>query len=261
MKAIKRSFSFINKQLHNKTKVLQINNPKQKNALSGEVLCELNSELQIADQDPQVSCLILTGNNEVFASGGSITEYLSYNSASAYKTNILSNFDYITQVRKPLIGAVNGWALGGGFQVALRCDILVAGENAKFGHPEMKIAATVGVGGSQLLPRIIGKYKAMDMILSTKQMTAQEALKAGLVSKVVAVEDTLTTAINLADKISQMSLPAVMMAKDSINYSFEAPLTEALNYEKKLFYLSFGFPDRKEGMSAFLEKRTPKFIN
>lgn len=261
MKAIKRSFSFINKQLHNKTKVLQINNPKQKNALSGEVLSELNSELQKADQDPQVSCLVLTGNNEVFASGGSITEYLPYNSASAYKANIVSNFDYITQVRKPVIGAVNGWALGGGCQVALRCDILVAGENAKFGHPEMKIAAIVGVGGSQLLPRIIGKYKAMDMILSTKQMTAQEALEAGLVSKVVAVEDTLTTAINLAEKISQMSLPAVMMAKDCINYSFEAPLTEALNYEKKLFYMSFGFPDRKEGMNAFLEKRTPKFIN
>jgi len=222
-------------------------------------MVELNQALDTYDNDHDVGAIVLTGNEKIFAAGADIEEMQSRNFIENYKTNFLATWDHITSIRKPIIAAVNGFALGGGCELAMMCDIIIAGENAKFGQPEIKLGTIPGAGGTQRVVRAIGKSKAMELVLTGDQMSAQEAEKAGLVSKVVPTAETVSTALKTAEKIASYSKISVAMAKESVNAAFELSLREGLHFEKRLFHSTFATNDQKEGMTAFLKKREPQF--
>ncbi|KAH6572677.1 hypothetical protein BASA50_000467 [Batrachochytrium salamandrivorans] len=268
-----RSFSVSAKSLSEKTYenilvsrqgkvgVVTLNRPKALNALNSKLMKELNEALVDFDADASVGAMVLTGSEKAFAAGADIKEMASLTFVGNYKTNFLADWTGIVSIRKPIIAAVNGFALGGGCEVAMMCDMIYAGETAKFGQPEIKLGTIPGAGGSQRLTQAVGKAKAMDLVLTGDMMNAQEAEKAGLVARIFPVADLVAESVKSAEKIASYSQPVVMMAKEAVNKSFEMSLAEGLNLERRLFHCTFGTKDQKEGMAAFAEKRKPNFTN
>ena len=240
--------------------VVRYNRPQALNALNGKLMAELSQALAELDADDSVRCLILTGSEKAFAAGADIKEMKDRSFMDVYKTDfITATWEQISKVRKPIIAAVAGYALGGGCETAMMCDFIICADNAKFGQPEITIGTIPGSGGTQRLARYIGKSKAMDMCLTGRMMDAAEAERCGLVSRVVPVADLMGEAMKAAEKIASLSLPVVMMAKEAVNRGYETTLAEGIRFERRLFHSTFGTEDQKEGMSAFAEKRPPKF--
>jgi enoyl-CoA hydratase len=240
--------------------LLTLNRPKQLNALNDALMDELGAALKAFDADDGVGCIVLTGSDKAFAAGADIAAMAHYSFREVYRNDFITrNWETIRSVRKPVIGAVAGFALGGGCELAMMCDFIIAADNAKFGQPEIKIGIIPGAGGTQRLPRAVGKSKAMDLVLTGRMMDAAEAERAGLVSRVVPSNKLLDEVIAAAEAICAMSGPSVMMAKEAVNRAFEASLSDGVMYERRLFHSLFATADQKEGMDAFLSKRKPKF--
>jgi enoyl-CoA hydratase len=240
--------------------LVTLNRPKVLNALNDALMNELGAALAEADADEGVGAIVLTGSDRAFAAGADIEAMKDWGYMDVYKSGYISrNWEALKSVRKPVIAAVAGYALGGGCELALMCDIVIAADTAKFGQPEIKIGVIPGAGGTQRLPRAVGKAKAMDLILTARTMDAQEAERAGLVSRVVPAAKLLEEALAAAAAIASFSLPSVMMAKEAVNRAFESPLAEGMLFERRLFHALFATHDQKEGMAAFLEKRKPDF--
>jgi enoyl-CoA hydratase len=240
--------------------LIRLNRPKQLNALNDALMNELGDALTKLDGDEGIGAIVITGGDKAFAAGADIGAMKDWGYMDVYKSDYISrNWEALKSVRKPVIAAVAGYALGGGCELAMMCDMLIAADNAKFGQPEIKLGVIPGAGGTQRLPRAVGKAKAMDMILTGRMMDAQEAERAGLVSRVVAADRLLEEALAAAAQIAEYSLPSVMMAKEAVKRAFEAPLSEGILFERRLFHALFGTEDQKEGMAAFVEKRKPKF--
>lgn len=239
--------------------LVQLNRPKELNALNLQLMGELRDALKALDKDDNVRVIIVTGNEKAFAAGADIKEMSDKSAVEMLKIDQFSTWDQIRKTRKPLIAAVSGYALGGGCELAMTSDMVVASETATFGQPEIKIGVMPGAGGTQRLTKAVGKAKAMEMVLTGRFMKAEEALDYGLVNKVVPVEMYLEEAVRLAKQVAEMSPVAAMLAKEAINRSFEALLDEGLNFERKNFYLTFSSEDQKEGMKAFIEKRKPDY--
>ena len=240
--------------------LITLNRPKVLNALNDALMNELGDALAKADADEAVGAIVLTGSERAFAAGADIDAMKSRSYMDVYKSGYISrNWEAMKSVRKPVIAAVAGYALGGGCELALMCDIVIAADTARFGQPEIKIGVIPGAGGTQRLPRAVGKAKAMDLILTARTMDAQEAERAGLVSRVVAADKLLEESLAAAATIASFSLPSVMMAKEAVNRAFESPLSEGMLFERRLFHALFATEDQKEGMAAFLEKRKPDF--
>lgn len=244
-----------------KVLLITLNRPKALNALCNQLIAELNQTLRDADANDQVSAVVITGSEKAFAAGADIKEMQQQTNVSAYKTDMLAQWADITKTRKPVIAAVNGYALGGGCELAMMCDIILAGDTAKFGQPEITLGTIPGCGGTQRLARAIGKSRAMELILTGDMMTADEACQRGLVSRVIPKERLVAEAIETAKKIAKFSQPIVMMAKESVSRAYEGTLEEGLRFERRMFHATFGFDDRREGMTAFVEKRKPNFTN
>jgi enoyl-CoA hydratase len=242
--------------------IVMLNRPKQLNALNPELMTELGAALLAFDADEQIGCIIITGNEKAFAAGADIPTMAQFDFAQVYKADFVTkNWETIRQIRKPVIAAVSGFALGGGCELAMMCDFIIAADNALFGQPEIKLGIIPGAGGTQRLPRAVGKSKAMDMILTARTMKAQEAQEAGLVSRVVSLEQLMPECLQAASTICGYSQLAVMAAKESVNRSFESSLSDGIMYERRLFHALFGTLDQKEGMDAFVNKRIPTFKN
>jgi enoyl-CoA hydratase len=239
--------------------LVQINRPKEMNALNWQLMAELRDTLKSLDANDEVRVIVITGNEKAFAAGADIKQMADKSAVDMLKIDQFSTWDQIRKTRKPMIAAVSGFALGGGCELAMTCDMIVASETARFGQPEIKIGVMPGAGGTQRLTKAIGKAKSMELILTGKFLSAEEALDYKLVNKVVPVEMYLEEAVSLAKEIAEMSPVAAMLAKEAVNRSFEAHLDEGLNFERKNFYLAFSSEDQKEGMSAFIEKRKPEF--
>jgi enoyl-CoA hydratase len=240
--------------------LITLNRPKALNALNDALMDELGSALLTFDADDAIGAMVITGSPKAFAAGADIGAMRDWGYMDVFRSNYISrNWETIRRVRKPVIAAVAGYALGGGCELAMMCDIIIASESARFGQPEIRLGIIPGAGGTQRLPRAVGKAKAMDLALTARMMDAAEAERAGLVSRVVADARLLDEALDAAATIAQFSLPAVMMAKECINRAYEAPLGEGLLFERRLFHSLFATEDQKEGMSAFVEKRTARF--
>jgi len=233
-----------------------LNRPQQHNALNTQVQSDVVAALQSFDSDSEVRAIILTGSGKkAFAAGADIKEMATKPFSEVYKTNMFSGWDRIMEIRKPIIAAVNGFALGGGCELAMLCDIIIAADTAKFGQPEINLGTLPGMGGGQRLVRAIGKSKAMEWILTGEHYTADQAEKAGLVSRVVPADKLMEEAEHLAKRIASQSVSALMMGKEAVNAAFETTLRQGLAFEKRLFYSSFATKDQKEGMDAFVNKR------
>ncbi|MCH8233886.1 MAG: enoyl-CoA hydratase/isomerase family protein [Bacteroidetes bacterium] len=235
--------------------LIQLSRPKELNALNLQLMSELRDALKVLDNDDNVRVILITGNEKAFAAGADIKQMAGKTMIDMWKIDQFSTWDQIRRTKKPLIAAVSGFALGGGCELAMTCDMIVASETAKFGQPEIKIGVIPGAGGTQRLTKTIGKARAMEMVLTGKFISAQEALDYGLINKVVPVELYLEAAVSLAKEIASMSPIAVQLAKEAVNRSFETHLDEGLTLERKNFYLAFASEDQKEGMQAFIEKR------
>jgi enoyl-CoA hydratase len=249
----------VERQAEQRTALVRLNRPKQLNALNGQVMDALCVALEELDRDAAVRAIVVTGNERAFAAGADIGEMADATPIEMLVTNRIGQWDRIRKVSKPVIAAVNGWALGGGCELAMTLDIIVAGEGAKFGQPEINIGVIPGAGGTQRLTRAIGKSKAMRMILTGEPITARAAEAAGLVAVVTEDELVVTDALALAAAIATKGPLALRMAKEAVNAAYEMSLTDALAHERRLFYLLFASEDQKEGMAAFLEKRSPDF--
>jgi enoyl-CoA hydratase len=252
---------YILKEQLDKVLLITLNRPKVLNFLSSDLMNELTQALKEADLNPSISAIVLTGSKKAFAAGADIKEMESKAYSDVLKGNFLANWEDVAATRKPIIAAVNGYALGGGCELAMMCDIILAGEKAQFGQPEIKLGTIPGAGGTQRLVKAIGKSRAMELILTGDFMSAQEAKERGLVSRIEPVDKLVEEAVNVAKKISAYSIPVIALAKDSVNFSFESNLKAGLHYEKKNFLSTFALEDRKEGMSAFVQKRKPEFKN
>jgi enoyl-CoA hydratase/carnithine racemase len=234
---------------------VQLNRPKALNALCDGLFKELHEALQQFEKDPEIGCIVLTGSEKAFAAGADIKEMKDKEYPNTYLIDMLSWWENIAKTRKPLIGAVNGYALGGGCELAMMCDILIAGKNAKFGQPEINLGTIPGMGGTQRLTRAIGKSRAMEMILTGEFMDAEEAASRGLVSRVFSSDQLVDEALKMGRKISAQSKPITIMAKECVNEAFESGLQQGLKYERRVFHATFATNDRREGMNAFAEKR------
>jgi enoyl-CoA hydratase len=242
------------------TAVARLNRPKQLNALNDAMMDELSSALRAWDADERIGCIVLTGSDKAFAAGADIAAMARLDFMQVYKGDFITrNWESLRTVRKPVIAAVAGFALGGGCELAMMCDFIIAADNARFGQPEIKIGIMPGAGGTQRLPRAVGKSKAMDLVLTGRMMDAAEAERAGLVSRVVPADKLLDEAFAAAAAICAMSAPSVMMAKEAVNRAFEGPLADGVAFERRLFHSLFATEDQKEGMDAFLTKRKPDF--
>jgi enoyl-CoA hydratase len=247
-------------ETHGKVAVIRLNRPKAMNALNDNMMNELGDALYKFDADKSINVIILSGSEKVFAAGADIAAMANYTYADTYPDNYIGrNWEHILNVRKPVIGVVSGYALGGGCELAMMCDFLIAADSAKFGQPEIKVGVTPGAGGTQRLPRAIGKSKAMDMLLTSRMIDAAEAERTGLVSRVYPADTVMAEAIKVAEAIAAMPVTVAMAIKDSVNRAFDTTLTEGVRYERRYFHAAFGTPAQKEGMSAFLEKRPPNF--
>jgi enoyl-CoA hydratase len=239
-----------------------LNRPNALNALSDALIDELVFALQQFDEDENIQCMVVTGNEKAFAAGADIAMMADFSYMDAYKGNFLTrNWDKLRLIRKPIIAAVGGYALGGGCELAMTFDIVIAADNAKFGQPEIKLGIIPGAGGTQRLPRAVSKSKAMDLCLTGRMMDAYEAERAGLVSRVVPADLLQEEAMVTAQKIAEYSQPIIMMIKESINAAYEMTLSEGIHFERRLFHTTFAAQDQKEGMRAFLEKRPPSFLD
>jgi enoyl-CoA hydratase len=245
-----------------KVGLVRLNRPKALNALNDQLMDELGNALMSFDGDDNIGCIVITGSEKAFAAGADIGAMASYTYMDVFKGEYITrNWETVRRVRKPVIAAVAGYALGGGCELAMMCDFIIAADTAKFGQPEVKLGTMPGAGGTQRLPRAVSKAKAMDMCLTARMMDAAEAERAGLVSRVVAADKLLDEALAAASTIASMSLPVVMMIKESINRAYESTLAEGVQYERRLFHSTFATEDQKEGMKAFVEKRLPNFRN
>ena len=245
-----------------KVGVITLNRPKQLNALNGQLMDELGQALKAFDADEAIGCIILTGSEKAFAAGADITAMAKFTFADAYKGDFITrNWETIRTIRKPVIAAVSGFALGGGCELAMMCDFIIAADTAKFGQPEIKLGVIPGAGGTQRLPRAVGKSKAMDMCLTGRMMDAAEAERSGLVSRVVAVDKLQEEALGVALVISDFSQITVMAAKESVNRAFEGTLADGVMFERRLFHSLFATSDQKEGMDAFVNKRKALFTH
>jgi len=253
------SYEFITVEQKGRVGIITLNRPKQLNALSPGLMAELGSALAGLDADAGIGAILLTGNEKAFAAGADITAMKDFSYMHAYMTDYITGWEHFRGIRKPVIAAVAGYALGGGNELAMQCDILIAAENAKFGQPEINLGIMPGYGGTQRLPRYTSKAKAMDLCLTARMMDAQEAERAGLVSRVVPLDKLMDEALAVADKIANYSLPVVMMIKESINRAYETSLAEGALFERRVFQSQFSLEDQKEGMAAFIEKRKPTF--
>jgi enoyl-CoA hydratase len=240
--------------------LVTLNRPKQLNALNDALMNELGSVLREYDADDTIGAIVITGGDKAFAAGADVGAMKDYSYMDVYKSDFITrNWEAVRAVRKPVIAAVAGFALGGGCELAMMCDIVIAAENARFGQPEIKLGIIPGAGGTQRLPRAIGKAKAMDLVLTGRMMDAQEAERAGLVSRIVAPDKLLEESIATANAICGYSLPAVMLAKEAVNRAYESTLAEGVLFERRVFHSLFATEDQKEGMRAFIEKRKPDF--
>ncbi len=254
------SYEAILVEEHARVGVIRLNRPKALNALNNQLMDELGAALMAFEANDQLGCIILTGSDKAFAAGADIGAMAGYSYMDVFKSDYITrNWEHIRKVRKPVIAAVAGYALGGGCELAMMCDFIIAADNAKFGQPEIKLGTLPGAGGTQRLPRAVSKSKAMDMCLTARMMDAAEAERAGLVSRVVPLERLFDEALDAATIIASMSLPAAMMIKESVNRAYEVSLSEGVLFERRLFHSTFATEDQKEGMSAFLEKRLPVF--
>ncbi|KAI8897143.1 enoyl-CoA hydratase/isomerase [Globomyces pollinis-pini] len=241
--------------------LVTLNRPKALNALNTPLMIELNQALQAFDKDAGIGAIVITGSEKAFAAGADIKEMKDLEFVRNFKNNFLGDWTGVTAVRKPVIAAVNGFALGGGCELSMMCDMIYAGDKAKFGQPEIKLGIIAGAGGTQRLTRAIGKARAMDMNLTGVMIDAEEAKQAGLVARIYPAADLVAETIKSAEVIASYSLPSVLMAKEAVNKSFEMTLNEGLNYERRMFQALFATKDQKEGMAAFAEKRAPKFTH
>lgn len=241
--------------------LITLNRPEALNALNLELMTELVAAATELDADTGIGAIVLTGSAKAFAAGADIKEMVSKDYQEMYASDWFEGWNRFTAVRTPIIAAVSGFALGGGCELVMMCDIVIAGENAKFGQPEIKLGVIPGMGGSQRLTRAIGKAKAMELILTGRTMAAEEAERAGLVSRIVPTENVLDEALAVAATIGSMSLPIAMMAKEVVNAAYETMLENGIRFERRVFHATFATEDQKEGMSAFVEKRDPRFTN
>ncbi len=239
--------------------LITLNRPQALNALNDQLIDELNHALDAFEADDEIGAIVLTGSEKAFAAGADIKEMQAKSYIDAYKSEFISSWERIARCRKPVIAAVSGFALGGGCELAMSSDMIIAADTAKFGQPEIKLGIMPGAGGTQRLTRAVGKSKAMELCLTGRMMDAGEAERAGLVARVVPAADLLADALKTAETIASMSLTAVMMTKDCINRAFETSLAEGVRYERRVFHAMFATHDQKEGMAAFTEKRKAKF--
>ena len=254
------SYEFITTEVKGRVALVRLNRPKQMNALNPKLMQELGAALHGFDADDGIGAILITGNEKAFAAGADIGAMKDFDFQHAFKSNYITrDWEHIRSVRKPVIAAVAGYALGGGCELAQMCDIVIAAENARFGQPEINLGILPGSGGTQRLPRAVGKAKAMDLCLTGRMMDAVEAERAGLVSRVVAGEKLLEEAMAVAQRIADYSLPVAMMVKEAVNRAYETTLSEGVHFERRLFHAAFALDDQKEGMAAFVEKRKPAF--
>jgi enoyl-CoA hydratase len=239
--------------------LVTLNRPKALNALNSTVLTEMLSALNAFEADPGIGAIVITGSEKAFAAGADIKEMQPKAYVDAYMEDFFAGWEGLTRIRKPIIAAVAGYALGGGCELAMMCDFIIAADTAKFGQPEITLGVMPGMGGSQRLARFVGKSKAMEMCLTGRMMDVDEAERSGLVSRIVPAADLVAEAIRTAEKIAGFSLPAVMMCKEAVNRAYETTLAEGLRFERRVFHSMFALADQKEGMAAFVEKRRPDF--
>jgi len=248
-------------ETHGRVGVIKLNRPAAMNALNRALIGELTAAIDAFEADANIGCMIVTGSDKAFAAGADIKEMAEKSFMDAFLGNFAADWDRSAHARKPVIAAVAGFALGGGCELAMQCDIIIAADNAKFGQPEIKLGVIPGIGGTQRLTRAIGKAKAMDMCLTGRMMDAQEAERSGLVARIVPLATLMDEAMKAAQTIASMPLPAAMLAKEAVNCAFETPLAEGIRFERRVFHSLFATADQKEGMAAFIGKRAPKFQN
>jgi enoyl-CoA hydratase len=241
--------------------VIHLNRPQALNALNSALNAELGRALAALDADDGIGCILLTGSDKAFAAGADIKEMAAKTANDVLIGDFAATWHAAAQARKPIVAAVAGFALGGGCELAMQCDIIIAADTAKFGQPEIRLGVIPGIGGTQRMTRAVGKAKAMDLILTGRMMDAAEAERAGLVARLVPAASLIDEAMKIAETIAAMSLPAVIAAKEAVNRAFETPLAEGIRFERRLFHALFSTHDRAEGMAAFMEKRPPKFEN
>ena len=244
-----------------KVGVIRLNRPQALNALNAALMTELGAAIAACEADPNIVCMVITGSEKAFAAGADIKEMANKSYLDAFMSDFPGGWHQIAQARKPVIAAVSGFALGGGCELAMQCDLIIAADTAKFGQPEIRLGVIPGIGGTQRLTRAVGKAKAMDLCLTGRMMDAAEAERCGLVARVVPAASLLDEAMKVAETIASMSLPALMVAKEAVNAAFETTLAEGIRFERRTFQALFATSDQKEGMVAFVEKRPPKFQN
>jgi len=248
-------------ETHGKVGLIRLNRPQALNALSSPLIEDLNKALEAFEADPGIGAIVLTGSEKAFAAGADIKEMADKTFNEAFLEDFFADWHCLAEARKPTVAAVSGFALGGGCELAMQCDIIIAADNAKFGQPEIKLGVIPGIGGTQRLTRALGKAKTMDLVLTGRMMDAAEAERSGLVARVVPAASLLEEAIKIAETIASMSLASVMAAKEAVNAAFETSLAEGVRFERRLFHSLFATADQKEGMAAFIAKRPPKFEN
>jgi len=255
------SYENIIVETRGKVGLVRLNRPQALNALNAALLGELGAAVDGFEAAPDIGCIVITGSDKAFAAGADIKEMATKSFMDAFMNDLAADWDRVARARKPVVAAVAGFALGGGCELAMHCDIIIAADNAKFGQPEIKLGVIPGIGGTQRLAHAVGKAKAMDLCLTGRMMDAAEAERAGLVSRIVPLAGLMDEALKTADTIASMSLPALMLAKEAVNRAFETTLAEGIRFERRAFHSLFATADQKEGMAAFIEKRPAKFRN
>jgi len=253
------SYETILLENHGRVGLITLNRPQALNALNAQLVSEVNHALDALEADANIGCIVITGSKKAFAAGADIKEMAELTYPQIYMDDLFSDSDRVANRRKPIIAAVNGFALGGGCELALMCDFILAGDNAKFGQPEINLGVLPGMGGTQRLTRAVGKAKAMEMCLSGRMIDAVEAERCGIVARIVPSDELLDEALKVAAVIASKSLPIAMMVKESVNRAFEVNLTEGVRFERRVFHAAFATQDQKEGMAAFVAKRAPEF--
>jgi enoyl-CoA hydratase len=256
---VAEQFETIRTERRGQVGLVVLDRPKALNALSSTVADELLAAVDAFEADDGVGCIVITGSERAFAAGADIREMAPLSHADVFRRNHLAQWDRLSRCRKPLVAAVAGYALGGGCELAMTCDFIIAADNAKFGLPEVTLGTIPGMGGTQRLTRFVGKSKAMEMVLTGRFMDAAEAERAGLVSRIVPVAELLDEAVKAAERIASLSRPVIMMAKEAVNRAYETTLAEGVQFERRLFHATFATADQKEGMAAFVDKRAPAF--
>jgi len=255
------SYEAIIVETHGRVGLIRLNRPQALNALNPTIRKELLAAAEAFDGDPAIGCIVITGSDKAFAAGADIKEMADRSYIDLFLSDYAAAYERLTRVRKPIVAAVAGFALGGGCEVAMMCDVIIAADTAKFGQPEIKLGVIPGIGGTQRLTRAVGKAKAMDLTLTGRMMDAAEAERSGLVARVVPLASLMDETMKVAETIASMSLPSLMVAKEAVNRAFEGSLAEGIRFERRVFHSLFATQDQKEGMTAFIEKRPPKFQN